>query len=221
MPIALIPARTGSVGIPYKNYKALVGPTPLERAVTCCTGAGYCPHVSGDALDTRHTTWPFWIERPAALCISQTPMRAVVEHFFATVDGPPYEIVLLVQPTQPLREPKHLRAAVALMEAGAHSVVSLTLSTPYEKSYKVIGDRIAPLGVSVERRQDCTPTYTPDGTVYAFRRATFLADPRFITPQTAPLIIPPEETASLDTPLDWQLAELRLKAQSHDQAQIR
>ena len=66
-------------------------------------------------------------------------------------------------------------------------------------------------GIATERRQDCVTTYRCDGTCYGFYRDWFgkhrcFVDPRYTDMQ----VIPPEESAKLDTPFDWQMAELRL-----------
>lgn len=205
MAIALIPARLGSKGIPNKNFAPLYHMSPLERAVSCCIGAGITPWVSSDAPNALK--WPYWLDRPADLADDTTPMAAVVGDFLTRVPGEPDEIILLVQPTQPLREPKHLRAALELVEQYG-SVMSVTQTESINKLYYQGRDSLIPFGVPVERRQMTRPTFRCDGTVYGFRRR----DGYFHYRTATPLFIPAEETASLDTPLDWQLAELRLMA---------
>lgn len=211
MAIALIPARSGSKGIPGKNFKPLAGLTPVDRAVTCCFAAGIQPWVSSDI--PAISAWPFWLLRPEVLGQDDTPMKKVVEDFLARVPGEPNEIILLVQPTQPLREPKHLRQAVDLMKTFPQ-VTSVVETESINKSYtRTYGEGfLLPLGIPIERRQDARPTYRVDGTVYAFRRQNFYLDSFHFQRGAYGLVIPPEESAPLDTPLDWQIAELRLKA---------
>ena len=94
-------------------------------------------------------------------------------------DGWAPEIVVLLQPTSPLRRPEHIRDAVALLrETDADSVVTVVevprhLSPDYVMR---IEDGVLrpflPEGARVTRRQDARPAYSRDGTVYAFWRDT-------------------------------------------------
>lgn len=116
--LALIPARSGSKGIPDKNVLPLVGMSPTKRALECAF-AGGCNHI---VLSTDQILEGVWLEpfeyllRPTALAQDDTPMIDVVKHALQEIPGPPEQIVLLLQPTQPLREPRHLIAAIALLE---------------------------------------------------------------------------------------------------------
>lgn len=212
MPIAIIPARSGSKGVPYKNFTPIDGSSPLQRAVTCCLAAGVTPWVSSDLSPLEG--WPYWLKTQPPLHSDTCLMHEVVLDALGRIPGDAQDIVLLVQPTQPLRHPGHLRAALEMMEDGAHNVCSVAQAEPPEKLYHIRNGFVLPalLRGNVERRQDAEAAYRCDGTVYAFRRGAFLECPLFRTPKTRALIIPPDETAALDTPADWALAELRLKA---------
>jgi CMP-N-acetylneuraminic acid synthetase len=134
-------------------------------------------------------------------------MLDVVLDVFNTYPGDYDQKVLLVQPTQPLREPKHLRKAIDCLE-WTDSVASVVEVEPAAKLYYAGFEKVAE---GVERRQDARKTYACDGTVYGFRRGWFKWYKQFRGPYTHQLVIPPEETARLDTPFDWEMAELRLR----------
>jgi CMP-N-acetylneuraminic acid synthetase len=222
--LAIIPARTNSRGIPNKNFAKLAGHSPVFRAIQCCDDAGIPFVLTTDGL-VRMSTRPLqpseYLIRDKALAQDDTPMIDVVRHALANTLGGPDQIVLLVQPTQPLRTPKHLRDAVKWMQAGARSVVSVTDTEPYERTM-VLDDEgnlktfvRHPLDFK-ERRQEADPLYRRDGTVYAFRRADatcpsahYSAMPWYTSP-CRPLFIPKDETTELDTPEDWRIAEARL-----------
>lgn len=209
MALALIPARLGSKGIPNKNFKPLYHFSPLERAVACCIGAGITPWVSSDAPNTAK--WPFWLDAQAPLHTDSCSMLTVMGDFLARVPGEPEEIILLVQPTQPLREPKHLRAAIEILERGCSQVTSVVETESLQKLYVSTNDVLLPVAIPTERRQDARPTYRADGTVYAFRRQDFYLPSFHFQRGAYGMVIPSEESAPLDTPLDWLLAELRLR----------
>ena len=141
-------------------------------------------------------------------------------------------MILLLQPTQPLRQPKHLQAAIALLrETQADSVVGVVeLPRTHHPHWQgtVIGGQL----VTWDRqawstvpsgRQALRPTYIRDGTVYAFWRRTVTEHGSIYGEDVRPLIIPHEETCALDTMADWAEAERRLRervpAYDHDDAE--
>ena len=92
-------------------------------------------------------------------------------------DGWTPDIIVLLQPTSPLRRPAHVREAVELLrESGADSVVTVVeLPRHLSPDYVMrIEDGVLrpflPEGARVTRRQDARPAYSRDGTVYACRR---------------------------------------------------
>ena len=227
--IALIPARSGSKGIPGKNFRPLAGgPSCFERAVLCALAVP-CDQVivSTDAKVT--TSLPcMMLERPPELAEDDTPMIDVVKHAMACVPGSSEDIWVLLQPTQPLRYPSQVQTAIQrLREIQADSVVSvvelpkahhahmqleirreaLFLAAPASEGYWYLWD-LPP------RRQNLEPTYLRDGTVYAFWRKTVDECGSLYGRHVRPLIIPPDETCELDTPADWDALERRLASLS-------
>lgn len=227
--IALIPARVGSKGIKNKNFLPLAGrsdtyDSPFSRAVICAHGVTHYSNVYATTDHTLEGTWPACsrIHRPAELAQDDTPMFDVVKHALEQIPGDPDDVVVLLQPTQPLRRPEHVQAAIQMLrETGADSVVSVTplpLSHHPSLVCQITHDRgLQPFRNTWEfvptRRQDCWPAYRRDGTVYAMYRRTVVErrSHDFYGWHCVPLIIPPEETCELDTPEDWAEAERRLK----------
>jgi CMP-N-acetylneuraminic acid synthetase len=220
--LAIIPARVGSKGIPNKNFRMLSGESPVKRAAQCVLAAGITrafittdhPTFLGIVRDTLNTPS---LQRPEALAKDDTPMIDVVRDVLARIPGPDDQIILLVQPTQPLREPKHLKDAIRLMEnPHTMSVVSVVDTESPERMMYI--DSTGHLtswddhGVR-ERRQSAAPGCRRDGTVYGFRRrnAGLTREPWYLYP-CVPLIVPKSETCELDTPDDWAIAEIRLAA---------
>lgn len=231
----MIPARSGSKGIPNKNWKLIAdGPSPAARAIGCALNAGLRVVVSCDRPVDYHPTVLEderiqWLHRPAEFAGDTTPMIDVVKHALSEIPGPPEQIICLLQPTQPLREPKHIKAAIALLESsGADSVVSVVeLPQTHHPEFvcDIVGDRLFQWdheGSRAEfgyfglwnmpvRRQASNPVYIRDGTVYAFRRSTVSDERDIYGMDCRPLIIPASDTQALDTPEDWLEAERRLK----------
>lgn len=180
---------------------------PCQFAVTSDIDWAANERVFGEEPAYR---WGLHILRPPELATDEAAMVDVVKHALAAIACPEDYIVLLVQPTQVLRQPKHLVAAIELMQGGSQRVFSVTATESPDKllrlnDYGLLvqwGDRFT------ERRQDARPAMRRDGTVYAWRCGD--EDP-FGLP-AVPLIIDPSETTPLDTPEDWTRAEELLRA---------
>jgi CMP-N,N'-diacetyllegionaminic acid synthase len=225
--IALIPARSGSKGIPGKNWRPLAGGLScVELAIDCAQSVGVqrvC--VSTDAgvsaytfrgahgCDIQH------IDRPPELAQDDTPMIAVVKHALEQIPGQPDDIIVLLQPTQPFRTPARVREAIQLLQStGADSVVSvvpLPLTHHMLCQFMLRGGRIPHLVVGFGRqRQQLEQSYIRDGTVYAFRRATVERHGTIYGQDVRPLILEPHETCEMDTEADWHAVEARWNART-------
>jgi len=226
--LGLVPARGGSKGVPGKNVKPLAGHSLLDYTARAARESGVIdrmilstesPEIA-DAGRRAGLEVPFM--RPASLAADDTPMVPVIEHALAelTRQGWSPEIVVLLQPTSPLRRPDHIRAAVKLLrETGADSVVTV-VEVPRHMSpdyvLRIEDGRLKtflPDGERVTRRQDARPAYSRDGTVYAFRRSTVEKSGGIYGGDCRPLLIDPSDSLSIDSPADWDEAERLLSRQ--------
>jgi CMP-N-acetylneuraminic acid synthetase len=223
--LALIPARGGSKGMPDKNIRPLLGRTLLEYAARAASASGAIDRIvlSTDseriAAEGRRIGVEVPFLRPSELAADDTPMAPVIEHAVDWLEqhGWRFEIVVLLQPTSPLRRPDHIRAAVQqLRDSRADSVVTVVelprhLSPDYVM--RVEHGRLVPFlptGGDVARRQDARPAFVRDGTAYAFWLRT-LRDTRTIYGRDCrPLVVPASESLTIDTADDWREAERRL-----------
>ena len=220
--LGLVPARGGSKGVPGKNVRPLAGHTLLEYTARAARESGVIDRVIlstdspeiADAGRRARLEVPFM--RPAALAADNTPMLPVIEHALAEIarGGWSPDIIVLLQPTSPLRRPGHIRDAVHLLrDTGADSVVTVVevprhLSPDYVM--RVDEGRLKPFlpgGARVTRRQDARPAYSRDGTVYAFRRSKIERFGGIYGDDCRPLLIDASESLSIDSPADWDEAE--------------
>ncbi len=223
---AIVPARAGSKGIPGKNVKPLCGKPLLAYTAEVIREAGIFDRalLSTDSEEIAALGRTLGLEvpflRPAELARDDTPMLAVIEHAVAWLkkDGAKIDIVVLLQPTQPLRRVTDVVAAVTrLKQEQCDSVVSVVplpsqLCPDYVMRIDEEGRLVhfLPEGAKVTRRQDVRPAYIRDGTVYAFRVATLRNYRSIYGPDCRPLIIDPKASVNLDTEEDWRGAELKL-----------
>ena len=225
--LGLVPARGGSKGVPGKNVRPLAGSTLLEYTSRAARESGVLDRVilSTDAPEIADAGRRAGLEvpfmRPASLAADDTPMLPVIEHALAETakHGWVPSIIVLLQPTSPLRRPDHIRDAVNLLrETNADSVVTVVeiprhLSPDYVM--RIDGGRLKPFlpgGQRITRRQDARPAYSRDGTVYAFRRSTLERWGGIYGDDCRPLLIDVRESLSIDTQDDWEQAERVLTA---------
>lgn len=220
---ALIPARTGSKGIPNKNFRPLGGlsgfESPLFRAVRCATQAGISEiyvHSDGDPVGLLGLGG-YWLKAGAPLHTDTCPMIDIVWDALARVPGEPDDIWLLVQPTQPLRTPEHLKTAITLLQQHqVDSVVSVVAVESPDKLMAITDGYLTrwdggPASQTTERRQHAREAWKREGTVYAFFRKTVETYGNIYGERVRPLVVSKNETQALDTPEDWAEAERRVR----------
>lgn len=223
--LALIPARGGSKGIPDKNIRLLAGRTLLEYAAVAASASGLVDRIvlSTDSARIAAEGRRIGIEvpfiRPQELAGDATPMLPVIEHAVDSLEQSGWrpEIIVLLQPTSPLRRPEHIRGAIQqLRESGSDSVVTVVelprhLSPDYVM--RIEDGRLVPFlpeGAAVTRRQDARPAFVRDGTVYAFWTRTLRGTHSIYGRDCRPLVVPARESLTIDSTQDWDEAERRL-----------
>lgn len=220
--LGVIPARAGSKGIPGKNERRLAGKTLVERAADAARASGVVDRIvlSTDSESIAAIGRRAGVEvpflRPAELARDETPMQPVIEHAVLAVEDGGFQpdVVLVLQPTAPLRTGEHLARAVALLEqTGATSVVSVVeIPRHFSPQYAMrIEDGhlrpFVPEGAALTRRQDAEAAYSRDGTVYATRRDVVVQEHDLYGSDCRALVLPAAEAVNIDTLEDWARAE--------------
>lgn len=223
--LALIPARSGSKGVPDKNTRLLAGRSLLEYAAAAAVASGVIDRtvLSTDSdrivAEGRRIGLEVPFVRPADLARDNTAMLPVVEHALDALeqDGWTADIVVLLQPTSPLRRGDHIRKAVQqLQSSGADSVVTVVeLSKHLSPDYvmRLEAGRLEPFlaeGKNLTRRQDARSAFVRDGTAYVFWSRTLRQTHSIYGRDCRALVLAAEESITIDTQQDWAEAERRL-----------
>jgi CMP-N,N'-diacetyllegionaminic acid synthase len=225
--LALVPARGGSKGVPDKNVRSIAGRTLLDYVAAAARESGVVDRIvlttDSEAVAEKGRVAGLEVPflRPPRLAQDDTPMLPVLQHALDEIAAAGWvpDIVVLLQPTSPLRRPGHITAAVDLLRStGADAVVTVVelprhLSPDYVM--RIDGGRLVPFlseGARIARRQDARPAYVRDGTVYAFRPDAIDRYGSFYGEDCRPLLVDPADSLSIDTPADWAAAEARLLA---------
>jgi len=223
--LAIVPARGGSKGVPGKNVRMLAGRTLLDYAALAARNSGVIDRIvlstdSDEIADAgRRAGLEVPFMRPAVLAQDDTPMLPVIQHAIDSLaaEGWATDLIVLLQPTSPLRRPSHVRDAVKMLQdSKADSVVTVTevprhLSPDYVM--RLDDGVLRPFlddGARVTRRQDARPAYSREGTVYAFWRATVERFGNIYGERCQPLMVDAADSLSIDSPADWAEAERRL-----------
>ena len=225
--LALVPARGGSKGVPDKNIRPLAGQSLLQYAAQAAASSAVVTRavLSTDsdrvAAEGRRAGLEVPFMRPAALAQDDTPLLPVIEHAIGTLaeQGWHAEIVVLLQPTSPLRTGAHIRTAVEMLRATDADAVVTVVELPRHVSpdyvMRIDGGRLVPFlpeATPITRRQDARPAFVRDGTAYVFWART-LRDKRSIYGDDCrPLVIPIDQSITIDSTDDWDAAERRLAA---------
>ena len=138
--LAVVPARGGSKGLPGKNVRHLAG-MPLVvhslRAAELVPSIFRCI-VSTDSAEIAEVARgaggdvPF--VRPAELARDETPMAPVLRHALAMVEeqeGAPYDLLLLLDPTSPVRRPEVVERAIEQLWASPDLDGVVAVSAPH------------------------------------------------------------------------------------------
>lgn len=220
--LAVVAARGGSKGVPRKNLREIAG-KPLIAWSVLAACASRCVDrtvVSSDddeiisAAQRYGADAPF--KRPPELARDDTPGVEPVLHAVQMLEG--YGIVVLLQPTSPLRTTADIDACIEQLAASdADACVSVCEAEchPY-LVYERLADGalrsfVADRSVGNTRRQDFPPAFRLNGAVYAARTARLLRSRSFVTPATLGYLMPAARSLDIDTVEDLALADAALK----------
>jgi CMP-N-acetylneuraminic acid synthetase len=229
--LAVVPARGGSKAIPLKNLHP-VGGVPMVARVGRVIAE--VPLIDRAVVSTDHDeiarvaedssiAAPF--RRPTELSGDRIGDADVLGHALLEMerlDGVTYDVVVMLQPTSPLRRPGHVTAAIEkLVNEGWDAVwtVSETDSKAHPlKQLIVTDDRIdyyEPAGAGIVARQQLSPVYHRNGVAYAVTRACLLEQKTIKGARTGAVVLD-GHFVSIDTEFDVALVEwiMRREARS-------
>jgi CMP-N-acetylneuraminic acid synthetase len=225
--LGVIPARGGSKGIPHKNIIVVGGQPLLAYTCNAALSSERLTRVilSTDDPNVAEVGQHYGVEvpflRPVELAQDDIPMLDVLQHALKILQGNGNyqpQIVVLLQPTSPLRRAEHIDDAVdILLKTGADSVVSL-VEVPHQFSpvslMQLEGSRLMPYveGPPILRRQDKPRLYARNGpAVLAVQREVLLKKNSLYGDDCRPLVMKVEDSVDIDCPFDLDLVEFLLK----------
>jgi len=227
--LAVIPARGGSKGIPNKNLAplcgrpllaytadAVKGSTRITRAIVSTDDARIADGARALGLDV-----PFM--RPAALAGDDVAMLPVLQHAISEMEAKGFaaDVLVLLQPTSPLRRAGHIDGAIEqLQRTGADSVVSVT-EVPHQFNpvsvMRIEDGFLKPYldAPTVTRRQDKPRIFARNGPAVLAVRADVVKGGSLYGATSSPFLMTAEDSLDIDTPWDLRLVESVLATRAH------
>jgi CMP-N,N'-diacetyllegionaminic acid synthase len=226
--LGLITARGGSKGIPGKNLspcgdrpllawtcEAARGARCLTRAVISTDDPAIAACATSLGIDAPFT-------RPPVLATDTASSIDVARHaltWLADHEGFSADVLVLLQPTSPLRTSRHIDDAFTLLAADADSVVSVVEVPHRFKPWSVmtIADgtlhdyQVGDLPFDRFRRQGQPTLYARNGPAVIVSRAAVVREGSFYGTRCVPYPMTPADSIDIDDRDDLALADWALR----------
>lgn len=221
--ISTIPARGGSKGILRKNLIELDGKPLISYTINEALKSKKINEVivSTDDYEIAEISKDLGasvIIRPKELAEDDTPIINVIFQVMEQLKEKydPSTIIVLLQPTSPLRTTEDIDNAIdLLLKKNCDSVISVYEAShpPYwdlklEEGYlKPLFDR----DLFEKRRQDLYKVYRPNGAIFVQTLENLYKNQSFLGEYSIPYIMPIERSLDIDDEIDFLLAEVLVK----------
>ena len=214
--------------MPGKNIKPLLGKPLIAYTIEAAKKSGVFDRIllSTDDPKIAEVAKQYGCEvpfmRPAEFATDNASHMDVVLHavnWLQTNQGYRPDYVMILQPTSPMRQARHIKDCVELIiKTGADSVFSVAKLPEEFSQYKaMLIDKDGhlklttgePIYKRVARRQEIVPNYYSAGLVYLFRTELLFNkdNPNFYGDKVIPYIVEDKYAVDINTPQDWQKAE--------------
>lgn len=222
--LALIPARAGSKGIKDKNIIDLCGKPLIAYSIESALNSKYIDRVvvSTDGENIARVAKEYGADvpfiRPKELASDTAKSIDTVIHCIKElkIQGQEYDYVVLLQPTQPLRQSFHIDEAIELI---INEEVSDLVSICKVKEHPILMRTIDEHGrmhkllntSSTQRRQDFKDFYKVNGVIYINKIDEQLNYETSLNDNSVAYIMDEKYSVDIDEVLDVEIAKLIIK----------
>ncbi len=224
--LAIIPARGGSKRIPKKNIKDLVGSPLISYAIKQSKNSKFITRtvVSTDDEDIKLVSLrenAEVIDRPKELAQDDTPTVPVLNHVLRTLENEGYspDIVVVLQPTSPLRDVEDIDKVILKVIHGADSAETFSPVTTHPAYMaKLNNNKVEFINPQdfLKRSQDLPEYYIENGAVYAVKTKLLTENQTLYGNNHEAVIMPLERSIDIDEPHDFKIAEALLSKESKE-----
>ncbi|WNL27660.1 acylneuraminate cytidylyltransferase family protein [Arcobacter cryaerophilus gv. pseudocryaerophilus] len=216
--LAIIPARGGSKRLPRKNVLDLCGKPLISWSIKAGLNSKYIDKVvvSSDDDEILNISLNFGaetIKRPVELASDTATTFDAIKH---TIDNfEKYDYIVLLQPTSPLRNEKHIDEAIELLkQKNADAIVSVC-----EMEHNPMWSNILPDDGSLanfrhekakgKRSQDLETYYIFNGAIYICKIEKLLEEKSFFLKDNIfAYVMDRESSVDIDEEIDFKIAQV-------------
>ncbi|MBA7588144.1 N-acylneuraminate cytidylyltransferase [subsurface metagenome] len=224
--LGLIPARGDSKGLPRKNIKPLLGKPLIAWTIEQALASKYLDRVvvSTDDKEIAEISIKYGAEvirRPKKLATDSSLVKDAIKYTVNKIeeDGYNIEIIVLLEPTSPLRRIEDIKKCIKiLLEKDADSVATFSeTDIPPNRIWKILDTKIEPYLKNVNpwlSRQKQPKAFRLNGQIYAFRKNVLFNkndSGSLLLGKILPLITPKERAIDINTEIDFLLIEILLE----------
>ena len=214
--ITIIPARSGSKGLKDKNIRKLEGIPMFAWSIIHSkyySSENDLIIVSSDSEEYLSIADDFGAiphKRPAELAKDETFTEPVMEEVLENYKIDTDDIVILLQPTSPIRKKDTIKQFIDVLENKDCDSV-LTLSSYHGFLWKDEGGYKVPLYSNRPRRQDMEARYSETGSMYGTKYQNFLNTSNRISGRIKGIEVSFEESLEVDTPEEFEVIKSYFK----------
>jgi len=231
--LAIIPARGGSKGLLRKNLLPIGGKPLLAHSILAAKESQRVNRVvvstEDDEIASVAKTWGAEVvQRPFDLATDEAPTDPVLEHallHLEETEGFHADLVVLLQPTSPIRTPGLVDACISHLEAsGSDSLLTVFEGHHFYWRRKTDGLIANYDPVYRPRRQDIPveeQIMLENGSVYVTRRDTFLEYHSRLAGKIEWFVMSAEESLEIDSPTHLAMAEMIIRSRVATQSDYR
>ncbi|XWW47231.1 pseudaminic acid cytidylyltransferase [Fibrella sp. USSR17] len=220
--LCIIPARGGSKRIPRKNIRPFLGLPIIAYSIRAAQESGLFDEVmvSTDDAEIAEIARQYGASVPFARSADTANDHATTAAVLAEVlagyaqQGTHFDRACCLYATAPFATADTLREAFAKLETGGFDTVFpvVRFSFPIQRAVVFQDDRLVwrEPDHALTRSQDLAPAFHDAGQFYCFVVSRFLDSGRLLTDNTGAIELTELEAQDIDSPADWQLAELKV-----------
>jgi len=215
--LGIIPARGKSKTVPKKNIKNLAGKPLISYTIEHASRSKYIKKVivSTDDEQIASVSQSYGAQvviRPPDLARDSSPIIDTIFHVAKSlrVDND-FEIIVLLQPTSPLRKTTDIDNAIELfIKNDCTSVISVCDNRKLYWSLILKNGYLIPFlkkEYLAMRRQKLPKLFIPNGAIFISTLHDLYRKKSFYTGKVIPYIMPIERSIDIDTLVDFMLVE--------------
>ena len=223
--LAIIPARGGSKGIPRKNIRLLSGKPLIVYTIEAALKSKYLDRIVVSTDDDKigqisKSAGAEFIKRPQNLAEDNSPTYPLIEHvadYLEKNEKNKPDIIVLLQPTSPLRTTKDIDQSIELflsnncgsvisvVDVGSSVYISLKMGKKYLQP--LFSQKFLDIGL----RQVFPEAYVTNGAIFISSLKNLYLYKSFYGKKILPYVMPQEKSVNIDHEIDFKLVELLMQ----------